>query len=427
MPSHNHGLLEPFGQLAEAKVVAHEVRIGADGQPVLDQNGNVVPTGLLRIELLDRNEIREHVPYGLPMAGNSTYMGGLPEVGTICIVGWRAKNRPVILCFLPFGLDNVSEERGTVPTLEPGELLLQGSKTDLTDDKEKQIFAGPRLWFDRHGRIKLETTDYSLLAGYVLNGEFGTDPQLVEDPETNDPILFRERIGTTERRVSQNGSEVKITPGDRHERIGGNYYLEVGGDLIQTLRSGILLQDKKRNGLLITPDDTAQLQGNAKARVKSGGNVELEAHGNIAGTALGEIGYTAGTSFNLLAGGSIGMRSASPIGGLSLSAINAIDLTAVKGMNLNALLFSLLAASTEIRSAEIKIGPPIVPLVNPFVMGIELAAFMTALLSALVALSASVLPNPTGAAGLSTAATTFGTLLSSLPAMPFGSKIVKGI
>lgn len=432
MDDPSRGNIKPFGSLAEARVVAHEVRIGADDQPETDKNGNQIPTGLLRIELLDRGEIREHVPYCLPTAGNSSFIGSMPEVGSLCLVGWRAENRPVIIGFLPYGLDNVAAERGTMPTLEPGEVVLQGSKTALGSNKKTQMFAGPRLWFDRHGRIKVDTTDYSMLAGYMLDDEYGPDPQLVEDPEIAEPVLFRERIGTTERRVTQGGSTVTFLSGSSFERVGGDKSVNVGGDFVLQAKNSVSLQDQKQNGLLVTPDDTAQLQANAKARLSSKGNVELDAHGNIPINALGEVSIIAGTGFNVMSvagltlgsGGSMSLTSALS---MALKSLLGVDITAGGDISLKTPVGDIELA---VLGGKVALGIPSALALDPFVLSVELQTFLALMLTNVLAAIGGLTPNPGGGAALGTAVSALSALLASIsapPVAPFASKKVFGI
>jgi hypothetical protein len=397
------GMFDAFGALSTGKVVAHEVRMGPDNEPETDRNGNVIPTGLLRIELLDKAETREHVPYCLPTAGNSSFMGSLPEIGTLCIVGWRAQHRPVILGFLPFGLDNTSEARQTVPTLEPGEVLLQGSKTDLSADGTPNVFPGPRLWFDRVGRVRLDATDYSLLIGYMLDNEYSLDRQYLNDPVTDQPVLLRERVGTVERRVDRSGNEVRMVGLDSIVKTAGNAVTETGGAFRVTAKDGISIQDAKRNGVFVGETDDVTVQAKATAKMTSGGTTEVEAAGDLLLNALGQIAAMSGDNLVLIGGKAVQLKSV----------LGAIELQALAGgiKMLTPFTIDMLSVTGDVVIAaplgKVAVGVPLPLLaVNPFVMGIGMDVLLGLIAAALTAMVPGLVPTAQASATAAIAALT---------------------
>lgn len=319
------GTYGTFGRLCLARVVAHEVRVSEDGTPETDDNGNPLLTGLLRIELVDRAETREHVPYCLPSVGNASFMGSLPEIGSTCVVGWRAGDLPVIIGFLPFPLDTVSQTRGTVPNVEPGEVLLQGSKTTFDSGGRLDHFVGPRLWFDKVGRIRIDAEDYTFMHGYVLDREYDVDPEYVLDPVTEQPVLFRERVGLVERRVDRTGTEIKSVGNEMVERI-AKLWQVTAGSIKLTSRDEASFQDAKGNGLFISTEDITEIRGNSGVQVKSGGTIETESSGDTAISSLASVKVMAGEKLALFGTGGnpldpTGVEVKSVLGPISIQAL----------------------------------------------------------------------------------------------------------
>lgn len=366
--------------LAIGRVIAHEVRLGPGGEPETDANGNPIPTGLLRIEILDTAEVREKVPYIMPGAGNSTFIGSPPEVGAMCVIGWRSQNRPVVIGFLPPGLDNLSEGRQVAPTLEPGEVLIQGSKTDLSSDGEVRVFPGPRLWFDRLGRIILESSEYTLTAGYLLTDEYTTVPDPLTDPVTDAPVLFRERVGQVERRVDMQSSEVRQIPGDLIEHVGGDRISEIRKRFVVTASEGVQIRDQKGNGLVVGETDDTEVYGNATATLRSGGQALIKSRGDTAIVAAGGVRIGATEQ-------------------LSMLAVDGIEMLAVKGsIKIQSPLTVSIGSmfGVEIASTSVALGTISALAQNPFVTGIGLNALLTQIIAILRPMNAGLLggPNP---------------------------------
>lgn len=231
------------------------------GELQLDTFGNPIPSGLLNIILLESVAARNKIPYVMPITGNSMYMGGLPEIGSLCVVGFRQQDQPIIIGFLPFGIDHMVRQRQTLPNLEEGELLLQSSKHETDDAENPNFFRGARVWLDRYGRIRIDLQDYELVTGYLLANEFTPEVTFVNDPVTGESVFLREKIvGGVERRVDDQGNEVRT--------YGGTSHVFAGGDIRQTAENkvdikafkGALLRDDRGSKFEITEDGTIKIE-----------------------------------------------------------------------------------------------------------------------------------------------------------------------
>lgn len=239
-----------------AKVTGHGVQRDAAGQVLVDGNGNEVHTGFLTIELLDRPGTRENVPYVLPAVGNSLFMGALPEVGALCIVGFRQQQQPVIVGFLPPSISGLVRGRQTVPNLEPGEVLMQSGTHGTDSAGNENVFRGARVHLDRYGRIKIEAQDYECTIGYMLSNEYSQNVQYAIDPVTNNPVYFRERTLGVERRVDKEGNSFRAVGGDDLKQVVGNQTHTIGGALAVTARLGMVFQDARGNQFGMQEDGT---------------------------------------------------------------------------------------------------------------------------------------------------------------------------
>jgi hypothetical protein len=296
-----------FGsRLLLARIVAYDYVVDDDGVQQLDGNSNPIPTGLFQIELLDRVGTFVKVPMVHGTAGNSAFVGSLPEIGAVCIVGFREGNTGMILGFVPLDMGALNTLRGEVPTMQPGEVMLQGSDTytgqPVNDTPElgptaipsPQAFSTARIFLDRYGRIVIQARSYECIYGPMLVDDYTPNISFIKDPVTGFPIMFRERFaeGKVEHRVDSQGNSVQYYKGDLTLIVDGvlNFQvknLNLGGAAGQALR------DNQGNRIAIESGDTpntqagdvtvesvqgdATLSAGANAHIHSGGNTELVA------------------------------------------------------------------------------------------------------------------------------------------------------
>lgn len=332
-------------RLALARVESYDVETDPlTNNPVLDDAGNEIPTGLLNITMLDAAIPRKKVPFALPVTGNSVFMGGLPEIGVMCVVGYRAQNQPIIIGFIPYGVDKMVRMRRTIPNLKEGEIMLQSSVRDLDVDKNQNFFRGARVWLDRYGRVKIDTTGYELIVGYVLANEFKSTVAFMADPVTKQPVFLREKLnGGVERRVDDKGNEVREYGGTAYVRTSQNVDVQAEQQITHTAFAGQQYRDRAGNMLEITADGIVRIsspsgsiefstQGSQKITI--GGNVQESVMGGVYQTIgdryfsqIGEGGYETETA---------GKRKETVTGGDWTEQItNGIkDIIAEKGINL---------------------------------------------------------------------------------------------
>lgn len=282
------GAFGDFGRPMVARVTGYDFESNERGELQLDENRNPIPTGLLEIELLDRPGTRTKVPFVLPMAGNTMFMGGLPELETLCIVEFRQQNNPVVVGFLPPGLHNLKTQRGQIKVPLPGEILIQASTQSVDDNGDSNFFKGASVKLDRYGRYvvtlggvgkndKGEETlekNYEFVVGYMLSSEYRNDVTWVNEPVTGVPVFLRESIldGQVERRVDRDGNAVFRYGKNVDEAVGGTHNERKVGRWTVTAEQGVVIQDDTGNKIELGQD--------GKITIKTSGAIDMLANGS---------------------------------------------------------------------------------------------------------------------------------------------------
>lgn len=264
-----------------ARVDGYNTETFDDGSDTESAN-SPVPTGLLDITMLSREGTRTAVPFVLPTTGSSTFMGSLPEIGSLCIVGFFEQNSPVIIGFLPKGLSNLIGSRAVIPNLQPGEVLLQASSSDADVDGNDQQFVGAAIKLDSYGRIIITVPGYKVTYGYLLSNEGTPDVTSENDPITGSAIFMHETFpGGTQKRVCDDGSVVNQYGKDKVERVGGNVDSQINGQIVVVARAGQTYKDKRGNKFGLDAD----------------GNVVMETPtGGFSASAQGPMSFETGSS-----------------------------------------------------------------------------------------------------------------------------------
>jgi len=287
-----------------ARVDAIDYQVDGKGEQVKDDLGNPVPTGLLSITFLEKGGGREKVPFVMPVAGNSMFAGGLPELGSLCLVAFRQGNDPVIQGFLPPSLHSLMNSRQTVPNLVPGELFFQASIPDYDVDAQANFFAGANVYFDRYGRYRIVAHDYEFIIGYVLSSEFTPSVTRFVDPVTGQPIYMREKVKGTERRIDDLGNAVFSFPKNHVEQIGGDKSTTVSGAENKVSKRGFSWGDGKGNSVELkdTGEMVITLNGGS-LQITSMGNVTHESGANLSDVVSEEKSLTVGGNVHNTIGG----------------------------------------------------------------------------------------------------------------------------
>lgn len=270
------------------------------GEFTLDAVGNQVPTGKFKVELLDRLGEQFSVPAIMAMAGNSVFAGGLPEVGSVCLIGYRDNNVPIILGFIPHSLPRLITARKEIPNLQPGEFLIQGSDTytggPLNETPElgpqvmaaPQFFSGARIKWDKYGRLIITARNYECIFGPVLSDEYSSQIAVVNDPITGNRMIFRERIveGAVERRVDEQGNVVAYFEKDLHLIVDGAFNV-ILKEFNFVGREGATLSDRFGNKISVDSDGNVAVESiRGSVTIFGGSNVNIQAGGNIEEAAL---------------------------------------------------------------------------------------------------------------------------------------------
>lgn len=323
------------------RVDSYDYVLGEDGGPAIDVNGRPIPSGLLNVTMLDNSGTREGVPFAIP-SGNSAFMGSLPELDAIGIVGWKSQLQPIIIAFLPPGLEGVTAGRGTIPALQPGEALMQASTADLTVDGREERFVGASVKLDSYGRAIVTAEGYKLTIGYMLSNEFTADTTSVLDPITGQAIYLQETLpGGVSRRVDNDGSAVWTYGKHKYERVGQNLDVQVGGAATTEVAGGQTYKDRKNNSFGLDAD------GNFSANLATGG-VTLDSQAGHTFRAGGPVTRQTTKGLREAVGGNMDLRvvqaltrfaaleNQTVLGALNVIVGGILAQTAIGAMNLTA-------------------------------------------------------------------------------------------
>jgi hypothetical protein len=272
----------PFGdRLLLAQVIGLDYAVGPNGEFERDDRGNQIPTGLLDVSYLDHTGGAQKVLCTIPLSGNSQFLGGLPEVGALCVVGFRQAMRPVVLCFLPFGLQNLVNRRSSIPYLTPGEILIQASTTIRDEQAEEHVLAGASVKLDRYGRILTEVPNYYQILGGVTDKSYAPVMNAQTEPVTNQPIFLEESFakGSLVRRVDNQGNVVVRSLQKLYGFITGLVHLQTKARLEVVAHQGLVLVDADGNGLVVGTNDVDGLAGQVQLSAKKG-PLELRSSAN---------------------------------------------------------------------------------------------------------------------------------------------------
>lgn len=115
----------------------------------VDKEDNGRWTGRVTVEFLQNQGSRGLVTVGMPVASNAAFIGGVPEINTVVVLGWVQAGLPIVICHVPFP-PIVLEKNKAFPRLIEGEILIRGSVRDGDASHQEP---GGAITSDRYGRI----------------------------------------------------------------------------------------------------------------------------------------------------------------------------------------------------------------------------------------------------------------------------------
>lgn len=153
----------------------------------LETNEDGSYTGYVKTQLLAMEGTREKVRVACPAAGNGQFVGGVPETGSVVVLGWLPGGIPVALAQLPFSITALREDKG-LPDLIGGEYLIQAG----TVESDGSRVSGGRIVLDKNGRVIVESKDRT--AEVMVGPALTSGGEAEEDGVTENPIILSCRI-----------------------------------------------------------------------------------------------------------------------------------------------------------------------------------------------------------------------------------------
>jgi len=172
------------GSLFESLQLAKVVALVPDPKDATKWSGRV------QVQVLTMDATRSSVTLTIPYASMAGFLGGVPELESLLIIGWLPHGIPVALGYVMLGLRNMETVKG-FPSLAPGEIYARAS----VREDEKQVGGGSVL-LDRAGRVVLQSR--------------GAEAEIVLGDDASDPSI---KAKVTIRNSGGDGFTLSITDG----------------------------------------------------------------------------------------------------------------------------------------------------------------------------------------------------------------------
>ncbi len=307
-----------------------------------DGTSSMYPSGLLVIRLMSSGtDIK--VPYLVPSAGKSQFVGSLPELGAIgllCNIGTEESATYIVMGFMPVPICKMVAVRKEMSRMTPGETVMQASANGGDD-----FWRGARTKWDEYGRFIVTSGDEDLqiIVGDALSNEYTPNVAMVKDAITGATVIYRMKMKDCSTTVTRDGSLVEqwnrilqqiagdwltvlkgkfvVSSGDQirlSARGEDANYLSISGSGIMMGSIGSLIAEVGGR-VDISSSDAIILSSLLDMAYMAGGNLQLKAakdllltcSGSISGVApKGDVSFTAGKTASLLAATTVFLQSA---------------------------------------------------------------------------------------------------------------------
>jgi hypothetical protein len=152
----SHGRENPYLKVQLAQIEKIEV----------DENGKA--TGRATVRMLSMIGQRTSVLMPVP-ASQHMFVGGLPPINTLVVIGWLPQGIGIILNYYPIKYRQlIAEDR--IPDIIPGEILLQ---SELTEGGRQR--GGATILLDRNGQVIIQDKDSKVTVTITPDGSVTID------------------------------------------------------------------------------------------------------------------------------------------------------------------------------------------------------------------------------------------------------------
>lgn len=112
-------------------------------------------SGRVMVQVLGLDATRDNVVVTFPYCGQSGFLGGIPDIETLVVIGWLPGGHPVALGQVPLLL-RALEAYKSLPVLVPGEILLRSS---LRSPDASNQAPGASMRLDAQGRAVITSAN----------------------------------------------------------------------------------------------------------------------------------------------------------------------------------------------------------------------------------------------------------------------------
>ena len=265
-----------------------------------DGTSNTYPSGLLIVKMLT-TDAQVKVPYMLPGAGKSLFVGSLPEMGSLAVMANLSGNPDVpsyiVLGFLPPPLNKMVAARKEMSRMTAGEVLIQGSANGIDD-----FWRSARMKIDEYGRLLINSgdDDLQIIVGDMLSNEYTPQVAVIKDSLTGATVIYKMAYGDNDTTVTRDGTLIQRWARVL-QQLGGDWLTVLKGKFVVTSGQQIRLavQGNDANYINIDPATGISMKAISKFTVDAGGRIDISCSDAIALSSFLDMVLMAGGGMQL--------------------------------------------------------------------------------------------------------------------------------
>lgn len=265
-----------------------------------DGTSNLYPSGLLIVKMI-ATDVQVKVPYLVPSAGKSLFVGSMPEIGSLAVMANMSGDPQaasyVVLGFLPPPLNKMVAARKEMSRMTPGEVLIQGSANGVDD-----FWRSARIKVDEYGRLLISSgdDDLQIVVGDMLSNEYTPQVTVIKDSLTGATVIYKMSYGDNDTTVTRDGTLIQ-----RWARVlqqmAGDWLTVLKGRFIVTSGQQIrfAVQGEDANYINIDPATGISVKAISKFIVDAGGRMDISCSDAVALSAFLDMVLMAGGNMQL--------------------------------------------------------------------------------------------------------------------------------
>lgn len=265
-----------------------------------DGTSSMYPTGLVIVRLFKTGaDIK--VPYLMPSAGKSQFVGSLPESGAITLLANTGRSDSpsyVVVGFLPVPISKMVAVRKEMSRMTAGETVIQGSVNGGGD-----FWRAARTKWDEYGRFIITSgdDDLQIIVGDALSNEYTPNVAITKDAITGSTIIYKMTMKGSATTITRDGSMVQEW-NRILQQIGGDWLTVLKGKFVVSSGDQIKLSARGEDANYLVIDGTGITMGTiGKFILETTGKVDITSGDRVIIASMLDMAYMAGGNLQLKA------------------------------------------------------------------------------------------------------------------------------